>query len=585
MTRTLRDYQRTAVQATEQAHADGHLSQAGVAATGLGKSTILGQAVVDHVRRTPNARAFVYAHRNELVGQLCATIAELAPDIPVGVVAGQTHQPDFPITVAMTPTLAGARGARRRTHLEQWGRPTFVGYDEFHHAAAPGNMTLLKWSGAGGPGELDGGHPHYREPSVPMLGVTATLGRSDRYGLGDLVTADDIPFNLDISWGVQEGWLVAPRGRVVVAEKLDLSQVPTSKGDYQEKRLGEMIEQSAGGIVGDWCAHGEDRPTVGFMPTKDAAYAVDHEFVNHRCPRHPGGIASEAVTGETSATERGEAHAGTGIYGRLAQGRTKVMLGLMVPTEGWDCPPVSCVLMGRPTKLWTLYAQMVGRGLRPAAEASWGALAGLGDKRDCLVLDVVGTSRVQRLVSTPDLYPTAIYDRSALGSDEPDDGPAPEKRGPRRLEGPAIYEDVDLLLTDTGGAWLATHGGHPFLVSGKRVAVIFAEADGLTYRVATVNRQGRLEAELLGAGLGLGEAQRRAQAWAIGRKPHLGNASASWRTKAGRPDFRALRTASRLGIRDADVYSGRELSELIDITEMSPRLDPYGPGAAARSTA
>jgi hypothetical protein len=287
--------------------------------------------------------------------------------------------------------------------------------------------------------------------------------------------------------------------------------------------------------------------------------------------------------GETSIAERGDGHQGTGIYGRLAHGQTKVMLGLMVPTEGWDLPPVSCVLMGRPTKLWTLYAQMVGRGLRPARAADWGALA--QDKVDCLVLDVVGTSRVQRLVSIPDLYPTVIVDRSALGPEEPADGPAPEKRGPRRLVGPAIYEDVELLLSDHRAAWLATHAGHPFLVSGDRVAVIFAELDGLHYRAVTVARRGRLDAELLGAGLGLGEAQRRAQAWAIRRAPHLANPNAAWRTGSARPGRRDLRQARILGIADADTYSGRELSEAVDIAEMSPRLDPYGPGAAARRSA
>lgn len=36
----------------------------------------------------------------------------------------------------------------------------------------------------------------------------------------------------------------------------------------------------------------------------------------------------------------------------------------MLLTEGWDCPSVDCVIVLRPTKIRSLYSQMVGRGTR-----------------------------------------------------------------------------------------------------------------------------------------------------------------------------------------------------------------------------
>ena len=36
----------------------------------------------------------------------------------------------------------------------------------------------------------------------------------------------------------------------------------------------------------------------------------------------------------------------------------------MLLTEGWDCPSVDCVIVLRPTKVRSLYSQMVGRGTR-----------------------------------------------------------------------------------------------------------------------------------------------------------------------------------------------------------------------------
>lgn len=38
----------------------------------------------------------------------------------------------------------------------------------------------------------------------------------------------------------------------------------------------------------------------------------------------------------------------------------------MLLTEGWDCPSVDCVIVLRPTKVRSLYSQMVGRGTRLA---------------------------------------------------------------------------------------------------------------------------------------------------------------------------------------------------------------------------
>ena len=36
----------------------------------------------------------------------------------------------------------------------------------------------------------------------------------------------------------------------------------------------------------------------------------------------------------------------------------------MLLTEGWDCPSVDCVIILRPTKVRSLYCQMIGRGTR-----------------------------------------------------------------------------------------------------------------------------------------------------------------------------------------------------------------------------
>ena len=45
-------------------------------------------------------------------------------------------------------------------------------------------------------------------------------------------------------------------------------------------------------------------------------------------------------------------------------GRYNVLCNSMLLTEGWDCPSVDCIVVLRPTKVRSLYCQMVGRGTR-----------------------------------------------------------------------------------------------------------------------------------------------------------------------------------------------------------------------------
>jgi len=83
-----------------------------------------------------------------------------------------------------------------------------------------------------------------------------------------------------------------------------------------------------------------------------------------------------------------------------------------IATEGFDCPPVSCIAQARPTKSRSLHAQIVGRGLRPVyadgfdLETTAGRTAAMaaGPKPDgCLVLEFTGNSGKHRLSSAVDI--------------------------------------------------------------------------------------------------------------------------------------------------------------------------------------
>ncbi|MFR7655519.1 helicase-related protein [Monoglobus pectinilyticus] len=66
------------------------------------------------------------------------------------------------------------------------------------------------------------------------------------------------------------------------------------------------------------------------------------------------------------------------ILNDFNSGKYNVICNSMLLTEGWDCPSVDCVVVLRPTKVRSLYCQMVGRGTRLSPETG---------KTELLILD------------------------------------------------------------------------------------------------------------------------------------------------------------------------------------------------------
>lgn len=533
MTRTLRKWQSDAVDAVRAEWDSGVVRTAVVAATGLGKSSVIGKLAVDEVRA--GGRPLLLAHREELLTQLTATCAEFDPSIPVGRVQAGRNQTRRPITVASVATL---RSDKRQGRMQ---RPTLVVVDECHRAVSPSHMKILSWAGA-----FEG---------TRTLGVTATMTRGDKKGLGDVW--ESVALVRDIKFGIDEGYLVKPRGRVVVTEHMDLEHAKVARGDYQDGELGEMVAQDSPEIVKAWAAHASDRLTVAFVPTVDSAHELRDAF-------QAQGIAAEAVTGSTPTAER------TAMYMRLASGQTRVLVNVFVLVEGWDCPPVSCILMARPTRLPGVYIQALGRGLRQHP-----------GKDDCLVLDVVGTSRTQRLVTLVDLHPSAEYDTKeldALPCELCGSTPCacPRERDPdggrRRLLGPALYEDIDFFQTSELN-WLFTHSGIRFLPAGDRVAVLWPQDDDELYQAGHCTVLGKESGRYVGrdghwdpAGpLPLNQARQRAEEWALAFEPTVATRGAGWRKRGGRPSDAQVQFAIGLGVPDPEAMSKPRLSDEISI--------------------
>ena len=214
------------------------------------------------------------------------------------------------------------------------------------------------------------------------------------------------------------------------------------------------------------------------------------------------------------------------------------------------------------------------------------------------MLDCVGASRYQKLVSLVDLHPTAEIDTAELDAlpcelcgsapcvcppvEEEESGGGFEIEKPK-LIGPAEYEDIDL-FRGSGLVWLFTEGGQRFLPAGDRVAVIWQSRKTGALRVGHcvvrggVARDGQWFADAYGSrdGWDLDTARMAAEAWAMLYAPTVASRKASWRTRGGKaaaPSQAQLNYAATLGIEGAELMTKPRLSDEISIKLASAALD------------
>jgi len=394
VTLTLRPYQTEGLQRVEAAEARGVRSQLGVAATGLGKTIMF----VELIRRR-GGRGLILAHRDELIAQAVAKVAEAEPDRPltpaairavdsigrhdissdrlrrhfeltrgpIGIVKAQDNDLGADIIVASVQTVSRAK------RLAQLAAVPFrtVVVDEAHHALADTYKRVL-WQVWGTQQADDGG---------PLLfGVTATPERGDGKGLG--VLFDEVAFNYDILWGIRSGYLADLRARQIVLAAFDTSSLKVRAGDYTEGSSGAALLSAGapGHIVAAWLTEAPERKTLVFTPTVEMAKQTAEAFVHHD-------IRAGWVSGDTPQQERRY------LLDQFRKGELRVLVNCAVLMEGYDEPSIECVIIARPTKLQGTYVQMVGRGTRRYP-----------GKDDCLVLDVVGATTAHSLVTIPSLF-------------------------------------------------------------------------------------------------------------------------------------------------------------------------------------
>ena len=280
--------------------------------TGCGKTVVFNTVAHDQP-----GNVLILAHRDELIEQARDKYCRMFGDLPGKIKAAETNIQR--ITVGSVQTMA------RRDYT---GLFETVIVDEAHHSISDSYQTVLN-----------------QFPDAKVLGVTATPDRGDKKSLARYY--DGIAFEYGLKQAVSEGYLCNITARTVPLE-IDLSNVKVSLGDFQVDSVAETLEPYLPKIAEAISQYASSRKTVVFCPLISIAQELAAMI--------PG--AREVNGGSADRKEILE------WFDQAGPG--SVLCNAMLLTEGWDCPSVDCVVVLRPTKIRSLYAQMIGRGTRLA---------------------------------------------------------------------------------------------------------------------------------------------------------------------------------------------------------------------------
>lgn len=320
----LRPYQVEAKQAILSAWSEGHRKTLLVLSTGLGK-TIVFSSVTEHQVKLGH-RVLIMAHRGELLTQ-AADKLKMLTGLDAAFEQGENRSLGsfFPVTVGSVQSLC------QEKRLSMFPKDYFqdIIVDEAHHALSESYQRVLS---------------HF--PDANVLGVTATPDRGDKQTLGTFF--DSQAYEYSMGRAIREGYLSPVKARMIPLQ-LDISKAGISGGDYNAVDIGCALEPYLHQIADEMARYCRGRKTVVFLPL----IATSQKFCRML---NDVGMRAAEVNGMSDDRSK--------ILAEFENGMYDVLCNSMLLTEGWDCPAVDCIVILRPTKVRSLYQQMVGRGMR-----------------------------------------------------------------------------------------------------------------------------------------------------------------------------------------------------------------------------
>lgn len=321
---SLRPYQAESIAAIESEWQKGVRHTLLVLPTGCGKTIVFCKLTENRVRA--GERVLILAHRGELLEQAADKLLRAT-----GLRCAVEKAEESCLSSWYRVTVGSVQSLMREKRLSQFPEDYFgtIVIDEAHHVLSDGYQRVLE---------------HF--PDAKVLGVTATPDRGDMRNLGSVF--ESLAYEYTLPRAIREGYLCPIRVQTIPLD-LDLRGVGVSGGDFKAGELGSALDPYLNQIAVEMAQACRERKTVVFLPLIQTSRKFRDILNAH-------GMRAAEVNGESG--DRAE------VLAAFDRGEYNVLCNSMLLTEGWDCPSVDCIVVLRPTKVRSLYCQMIGRGTR-----------------------------------------------------------------------------------------------------------------------------------------------------------------------------------------------------------------------------
>lgn len=320
----LRPYQQEAKAAIFSEWEKGNKKTLLVLPTGTGKTIVFAKVAEECVRT--GERVLIMAHRAELLEQAADKIKK-----STGLVCSVEKAEQSCLGSWFRIVVGSVQSLTREKRLQQFNKDYFntIIIDEAHHSISDSYQNVLQYF-----------------DNAKSLGVTATPDRGDMKNLGQYFNS--LAYEYTLPKAIRDGYLCKIKAQTIPI-KLDLTGVGMQSGDFKAADVGNALDPYLKQIAQEMVNYCKGRKTVVFLPL----IKTSQKFRD---------ILAE--TGFRAVEVNGQSEDRSQILQDFESGRYDVLCNSMLLTEGWDCPSVDCIIVLRPTKIRSLYAQMVGRGTR-----------------------------------------------------------------------------------------------------------------------------------------------------------------------------------------------------------------------------
>lgn len=271
-------------------------------------------------------RVLVLAHRSELLDQASDKLQKTT-----GLQTALEKAQSTSVGTWNRVVVASVQTLQQEKRLSQFSKDYFntIVIDEAHHSVTGGYQTIIKYF-----------------DKAKILGVTATADRADNRKLGEVFQS--VAYEYSLATAIRKGYLSKIMVQTIPLE-IDLKGIEVQAGDYSASSVGTALDPYLDQIADKMMEYCKGRKTLVFLPL----IATSKKFTQLLIRR---GFRAHEVNGQSEDREEAKE--------KFAKGEYDVICNSMLWTEGFDEPSIDCVIMLRPTKVRSLYAQAVGRGTR-----------------------------------------------------------------------------------------------------------------------------------------------------------------------------------------------------------------------------